>query len=250
MKKVVGLFILGVILVLPVGAQTGNEPDIRRRLELIEQGKEEIVRAELPTLMTQYQNNPGVLYLQAVLTTDGSEAAKMYQNIVDNFPRSEWADDALFKLYQYYYSIGLYKTADQKYQQLKQDYPFSAYAMEQTPLAEETPKPQKEQKEVKQQKEIVEPRENVPSSTPSQQPQKYNAGFTVQVGAFSTLNNAEILKSKFEQEGYTCNIFTIMSNGKKLHKVWVGEYRTYDEAKAVSSELKEKFGLNAIVVSR
>ncbi|MGH2567039.1 MAG: tetratricopeptide repeat protein, partial [Bacteroidota bacterium] len=100
-----------------------NEPDIQRRLEMIERGQEEAVKAELPTLMTNYQNHPGILFLQAVLTTDGTEATKIYQSIVDNFPRSEWADDALYKLYQYYYSIGLYKTADQKLDQLKRDYP-------------------------------------------------------------------------------------------------------------------------------
>jgi hypothetical protein len=79
-----------------------GEPDILKRLELIEKGQAEVVRAELSTLMTNFQNHPGVLYLQGVLTTDGSEAVKIYQSIVDNFPKSEWADDALFKLYQYY----------------------------------------------------------------------------------------------------------------------------------------------------
>jgi len=39
------------------------------------------------------------MYLQAVLTTDGTESAKLYQNIVDNFPKCEWGDDALYKLY-------------------------------------------------------------------------------------------------------------------------------------------------------
>jgi len=53
-----------------------SEPDIRRRLEMIEKGQAEAVRAELPSLMTNYQNNPGVMYLQAVLTTDGTESAK------------------------------------------------------------------------------------------------------------------------------------------------------------------------------
>ena len=102
-----------------LNAQGRNEPDIRHRLEMIENGQAEVVRTELPSLMTNYQNNPGIMYLQAVLTYDGAEAAKLYQNIVDNFPKSEWGDDALYKLYQYYYSVGLYKTADQKLVQLK-----------------------------------------------------------------------------------------------------------------------------------
>jgi outer membrane protein assembly factor BamD (BamD/ComL family) len=184
--------------------------------------------------MTNYQNNPGVMYLQAVLTTDGSEAAKLYQNIVDNFPKSEWGDDALFKLYQYYYSIGLYKTADQKLNQLKEEYPFSAYAGEQNPIAEEKPV-------VKEKPAVVKPKGTV---------QKFATNFTVQVGAFSTMPNASELKARFEKEGYTSNIFTIATNGKKLHKVWVGEFQTYDEAKKFTLEIKKKFNLTSIVVSR
>lgn len=229
-----------VLFLLPIGAaaqsEKTNEPDIQRRLEMIERGQEEAVKAELPTLITNYQNHPGVLFLQAVLNTDGMEAAKMYQSIVDNFPRSEWADDALYKLYQYYYSIGLYKTADQKLDQLKRDYPFSAYAADEPPTRSRRPPTQAQ-----------EPPANVrrPGTV-----EKYATLFTVQVGAFSTLQNAEELKTRFEREGYVSNIFTIVRDGKKLHKVWVGEFQTQEEARRFSAELKNKFNIESMVVSR
>lgn len=259
MKRCLKSIILTAMLCAVVFSQSGNEPDIRRRLEMIERGQEETVRAELPTLMTQYQNHPGVLYLQAVLTTNGSDAAKMYQNIVDNFPRSEWADDALYKLYQYYYSIGLYKTAEQKLQQLKQEYPFSAYATDQAPLTDVSLQQPEEEKAGKSngtmetKKDLDTRREIKEYQTPKEShpyPPRYSTAFTVQVGAFSTMQNAEELKTRFEQEGYQCNIFTMVSNGRKLHKVWVGEYKTQNEAREVIQQIKEKFGLSAIVVSR
>jgi len=175
-----------------------------------------------------------VMYLQAVLTTDGTESAKLYQNIVDNFPKCEWGDDALYKLYQYYYSIGLYKTADQKLTQLKEEYPFSAYAAEKNPAVEE-------KQAAKEKPTVMKPKGSVP---------KYATNFTVQVGAFSTLQNASELKAKFEKEGFQSNIFTIVSNGKKLYKVWVGEYQTYEEARRFTAEIKSKFNLTSIVVSR
>ena len=216
-------------------AQMNNsEPDIRRRLEMIEKGQAEAVRAELPSLMTNYQNNPGVMYLQAVLTTDGTEAAKLYQNIVDNFPKSEWGDDALYKLYEYYYSIGLYKTANQKWTQLKEEYPFSAYAAEKNSVVEE-------KQAAKEKPTVMKPKGTVP---------KFGTNFTVQVGAFSTLQNAGELKAKFEKEGFQSNIFTMVSQGKKLHKVWVGEFQSYDEARRFTAEIKSKFNLTSIVVSR
>jgi len=214
--------------------QTG-EPDILKRLELIEKGQAEVVRAELPTLVTNFQNHPGVLYLQAVLTTDGSEAVKIHQSIVDNFPKSEWADDALFKLYQYYYSIGLYKTADQKLEQLKRDYPFSTYATDQK-VAEES-------------KATPPPEPPAKVSRPSKGG-KSSIVFTVQAGTFSVLQNAEELKSRFERDGYASHIFTIVNNGKKFHKVWVGEFNKQEEAQRFSTEIKKKYQLETIVVPR
>ncbi len=225
---VVGLLFFTVV---PLFGQSSG-PDIQKRLEMIEQGQPDQVRAELPTLLANYQNNPGVMYLQGVLTTDGSEAAKIFQSIVDNFPKSEWADDALYKLYQYYYSIGLYKTADQKLAQLKQEYPYSAYAVEQSPTSKETPLDSAD---------VVKPKSTV---------QKFSTGFTVQVGAFSTLQRAEELKSFFEGKGYASNIFTMVTNGKKLHKVWVGEFQNQEDARRFSGEIKKKFGLDSIVVAR
>lgn len=228
------LVLLAIPVVLAAQAERNGQPDIQRRLELIERGQSDVVKAELPALMTNFQNHPGVLYLQAVLTTDGTEAAKLYQDVVDNFPKSEWADDALFKLYQYYYSIGLYKTGDQKLQQLKQDYPFSTYAVAQTQQAA----PQVVQEEPSA---VVKPPGPV---------EKYPTSFTVQVGAFSTMQNAEELKTKFEKENYSSNIFTIVTDGRKLHKVWVGEFQTYEDAKRFTVEIQRKFNLASIVVSR
>lgn len=234
-KRIVGILLLQSLALAVALSQTpGGQPDIQRRLELIDRGQAEAVKAELPTLMTNFQNHPGVLYLQAVLMSDGSEAVKTYQSIVDNFPTSEWADDALFRLYQYYYSIGLYKTADQKLEQLKKDYPFSTYASDQA-LAEEPKAVTAEAPVVVAQPAKVE---------------KFTTIYTVQAGTFSVLQNAEELKSRFERDGYTSTIFTLVNNGRKFHKVWVGEFQKQDEAKRFSGEIKKKYNLDSIVVTR
>jgi cell division septation protein DedD len=115
---------------------------------------------------------------------------------------------------------------------LKQEYPYSAYAVEQSPNPKET---------AVDSADIVKPKSTV---------QKFSTGFTVQVGAFSTLQRAEELKSFFEGKGYASNIFTMVTNGKKLHKVWVGEFQNQDDARRFSGEIKKKFGLDSIVVAR
>ncbi len=227
------MIVVGLLLWMTAATYgQSSGPDIQKRLELIEKGQSEQVKAELPTLLANYQNNPGVLYLQGVLTSDGSEAAKTFQSIVDNFPKSEWADDALYKLYQYYYSIGLYKTADQKMAQLKQDYPYSAYAVDQAAAPKE---------DTNEGAAVVKPKSPIP---------KFSTSFTVQVGAFSSIQKAEELKGSFEAKGYSSNIFTMVTNGKKLHKVWVGEFQSQEDARRFCAEIKKKFGLDSIVVGR
>ena len=116
--------------------------------------------------------------------------------------------------------------------QLKQDYPYSAYAVEQSASSKET---------TAETADVVKPKSTV---------QKFSTSFTVQVGAFSTLQRAEELKSFFEGKGYSSNIFTMVSNSKKLHKVWVGEFQNQDDAKRFGAEVKKKFSLESIVVAR
>jgi hypothetical protein len=78
LRAVAGLCVVAVSVEYSAAqADRSNEPDIQRRLEMIERGQEEAVKAELPNLLTNFQNHPGVLFLQAVLTTDGTEAVKI-----------------------------------------------------------------------------------------------------------------------------------------------------------------------------
>ncbi|MBE0558199.1 MAG: SPOR domain-containing protein, partial [Proteobacteria bacterium] len=123
-----------------------------------------------------------------------------------------------------------YKTGNARLTQLKEQYPLSPYASDQNVQAQE--------------------------KTPPEQASDQGAdaapvpGYTVQVGAFSTLKNAEELKTRFERESYAATISTVISNGKTLHKVWVGEFRTYDSAKRFTEEIKSKYNIESIVVTR
>jgi tetratricopeptide (TPR) repeat protein len=135
--------------------------DIKPYLSRLEIGDTVEVRSELTTLLSQHPNSPEVLYLQAVLTTDGAEAVRLFQSVVDKYPNSDWADDALYKqavltidragavrlfqsvvdkypnsdwaddalykVYKLYQSIGLYRSAETKLEQMRRYYPHSEY---------------------------------------------------------------------------------------------------------------------------
>jgi tetratricopeptide (TPR) repeat protein len=214
----------------PAQGQDLNEPAIRKRLEMIKNGQTEELRAELPSLLTKYQNHPGVLYLQGVLTSDGPEAVKIFQSVVDNFPKSEWADDALYKIYQYYYSIGLYKTAAQKYQRLKQAYPGSPYLVHGEPRG------------TNREAEAVERLGSAGSSD--------GGTYAVQVGAFSTAENASKQKRFFHSVGYAVEILNKVKRGKSYYLVWIGNFKSHDEARKFRNEMRGKYKIEPIVVER
>jgi cell division septation protein DedD len=227
---------------LPARAQ-GDSPEISGAIRAAEAGQADSVRKVLPDLIARYQNTPGLLYLQGRLASDGLEAVKFYQSVVDNFPKSEWADDALYRIYQYYYALGLYRTAEQKMQILTRDYPHSVYVTGKP----EPVMPKQEERPVR-----LPAKEQPPSDSPKVQPAPKSAegGYTLQVGAFSSAANAQKQKSFFEDAGYQVVMNNKTRSGHSVYLVWVGSYKTTDEARTVAKAIKSKFKIDAIIVEK
>ena len=255
MKRIFYL-LASVLMWLSISQAQDQSPDIQKYLDRIENGHADEIRPELQSLLSTYPNNPGVLYLQGVLTSDGTEAVRIYQSIVDNFPKSEWADDALYKVYQFYYAIGLYRTAEIKLNQLKTDYPQSKYvtgaaAVDVKNLPDESQKPDSAQS--------VQP-PPVASATDAEKPQtddhppvsdEVSPGqYALQVGAYSQQVNAEKQKLFFEDLGFSVDVLNKVKGSRSLFVVLVGEYKSADEARAKGAEIKKKYNINSMVVTK
>ncbi len=217
---------------------------------MIENGRGEEVSAELPSLLSRYPNNSGVLYLQAVMTKDGAEAVRLYQDIVDKYPAGEWADDALYKVYKFYSAIGLNRTAEIKLNQLQTRYPDSRYVAE---LASESPGDAKGRVESSTSSEasttttpVSKPVTEI--STPSEP--KSTGNFTLQVGVYSTMGNASKQKQFFEYQQYRAEVASKVRGDRELFAVYVGDYATADEARIRGDEIKQSFNIDYLVVSR
>jgi len=242
MKKLTALLILTA---LSLSAQFTTN-DVRDRLELIHSGKSEQVRRELQLLLRQYPNDAGVQYLDAYLTTNGDQAVKKYQAIVERFPDSEWADDALYKVYQYYYAIGLYKTADAKMAQLNQQYPSSIYA----------------KREVKKEEPLtISP--PAFSETESEKPNAVTASekevtlpttggkYAVQVGVFSQEETARKEAMRFTSiTGKNASVFPKQSGGKTVFAVAFEGFQSENSARSFGAELKTKYNIDWFLVKR
>lgn len=219
-----------------------SEQDVRQRLDLIHSGKISDVRAEVLSLLKQLPTDPGVRFLDAYVTENGDQAVKKYQMFVDTFPQNEWADDAVYKIYQYYYAVGLYKTADAKLNLLNEQYPNSIYAKRevkpavkaeaQTAVKAETPSVVEEKKEV------------ITSSA-------INSGVVVQVGVYSQETTAKQQSVELSSTvGRQTIVFAKQSGGKTVYAVGFEGFSDEQSAKAFGGELKSKFNLDWFLVKR
>ncbi len=239
-----GIFVY-LLICVPCALPAQVEPDIQSRLEKIYRGEIEEIRQELPSLMTRYQNHPGVIYLQGMITSDGTEAVKTFQSIVDNFPESEWADDALYRIYQYYYSVGLYRTADQKLDQLRLNYPNSRYLFGQQVRAQPPDETTEEDlTRITTPQSPVQPEQRTPTPAPAPNT------FALQVGAFSTYENAARQRDMLSGTNEPVEITTRMRGGQNLYLVWIGAFRTREQAQEFAQQLRQRYNIEAMVVSR
>ena len=63
---------------------------------------------ELPKLKKKYPENPAVIYLDALLNKDHEKSIERYKMIYNLYEDSEYADDAIMKLAEFYYTNGSY----------------------------------------------------------------------------------------------------------------------------------------------
>lgn len=257
---------------LTLSSAFAQQPNIEQYVSMFESGQQEAVREKLPELLRQYPNDPGVLYLQALLTTDGAEAVRQYQKIVDTYPNSVWADDALYKVYKFYYAIGLYRTAELKLNQLRTNYPNSRYISGKTSpetagekITETASKdtalelPQQEAVPPKPATDVTAPPTSLeqrpapvtPAPTVGKvEPAKVAGPFTLQVGAYSTAANANRQKAFFDYHNYPADVTRKVSGSKELFVVYVGSFATEEDARRTGEELKRSYRIDYLIVKR
>ena len=222
-------------LIFSTGKLYPQEVDIVPYLKAIENGNIGEAKEALVDLQEQNAADPSVMFLDAVLKENGQEAVAIYQDIVDNHPKSKYADAALYRIFSYYYALGLYETAQEKLKQLKESYPTSPYinVTDQNLSA-------LEKSEVKETETVV-------NETKSKVEENYK--FTIQAGAFTNLDNANKLISEFENAGIFTRLGEKAVGGTTFHVVYAGKFEKYEDAESFLQVVNSRYKINGSIVS-
>jgi tetratricopeptide (TPR) repeat protein len=234
--KLYSLSLLTITFVLVISIELlPQEVDIVPYLKKIESGNVEKVKEDLVDLKKDYPDDPSVLFLDGVLTENGQQAVVIYQNIVTNYPQSKYADAALYRIFSYYYALGLYETAKEKLKLLFNNYPASPYIK----IAEQSILPSGEN--------ISVPEETIEEQNGQTLPEQ-NYQFTIQAGAFTNFENAFSLKNELEKSGILARINEKNVGGTTFHIVYAGQFITYEDAEGFLQVINTKFDLAGRVV--
>ncbi len=222
-----------IFVLLILSSVFAQEVNIVEYLKAIEDGKVETAIAGLNKLKNSNPGDPSVIFLDAVLTEDGEAALSKYQKIYEDHPKSNYADAALYRIFSYYYSLGVYNRAEDLLTKLKTEYPNSPYIRAADRTIPDTSE------------EIIEPTVKPQPKISSSE----NYLYTIQAGAFLNIENAKNLLNEIQKDGYPAELGTKSVGGSILNVVTFGHLKSEEQADPLLKYLKNKFNLNGRLIT-
>tara|TARA_B100000945_G_C20372994_1_gene593111 strand:+ start:228 stop:1076 length:849 start_codon:yes stop_codon:yes gene_type:complete len=280
MKHLINFLILFISYLVP-------QENIKELIDNVLSGDIEDAKINLPILSENYPNNPNVMFLTALLETNGDSAMKVFKEIYNLHPTSDYGDDAVMKVSEYYYAAGLYIQASQWLQKMPRYYARSEnieralklylnslivsghkdtavfYAQvfqRQFPklgidgkineLIMEFDKSEKQSEKDVFKDNAIEDKSGIQVVIEKiKKPEKIiDNKFSIQTGAFSIKENAEKQKEILRLYGYTSSVKQIDKGDRVLWGVRVGYYENRSEAEKIASKIKLDLDLPTMII--
>ncbi|MBD3373674.1 tetratricopeptide repeat protein [candidate division KSB1 bacterium] len=212
---------------------------------------------ELRELLDSVQgHHPSVEFMRGLVQEDAQLAVSHFRQVIQH-PDSPYADDAQFRIAQYYYARGDYSQAKNQYSRLAKLYPNSnlfddsVFLYGQCLLADG---------EIDSARIVFESFiQKFPKSTYANQAvmdlessffQETDSGpaqtngpeiYSIQVGAFSEVRNAQHFARQLRKVNLPVEIFARTREGERLYVVWVGKFKTRESAERYARRWDSKF---------
>ncbi len=241
--------------------------------KILQNSSVEGFREGVRAYIAKNKGTPLAIYLDALSQNDASVAAEKYRQLVALYPNSEYADRALMKTAQYYFSRGLYVAARKQFLELVEKYPNSLYLAEAMYFAASCLYASgNHESAISELKNLIGQHSksrfaelakddlqesNNHSTNGSNDAKKSqlkidsrNGKYSLQIGAFSQVNNALNLKNYCLKLGFPAEIREKQDGRTAAYLVWMGAFETKEEAERFGELFKKEHGKPYRVVTR
>ncbi len=255
--------VVGLAAALAASAAAQTDPRLREAVQLAQAGRLDTARVVVDRLLAALAASdsvyPEALYTAAILAPDAPTVLRHLQRVVVEYESSAWADDALLRLTQLHFAQNDPAATVRAAERLRRDFPDS-------PLVAQAAFPAArayfdlrdeaggcdmirlalggtgDDVELRNQVSFYAarcPAPGTPSdSAPAQRPLDA-AGFAVQVLAVRGTGQVDEMLTRLRGLGYAARV---VRDTTGLFKVWVGPYRTRDEAQRAQQRLRTQLG--------
>ena len=260
------------------------QAEIDKLIEDVYRGNTQAAEESIYKLREKFPENPSLLFLIALIDNNVERSIDKYKEIFNLYPESEYADDAVMKLSEYYYTKGSYfqsaewakkinlyysqsehinrslnmylrgliligkeDTANFYVQSFKKKYPDISY--EDFPELESVEQKVQEKKENEKNK-LLEAVKNIKKSllpTNNIDPKKH---FSIQVGAYGNIDNASRVRDELLDLNFNARVDVIylQTKEKNLYAVREGYFKSKEYARSTQKKIKSRTGYDSIVV--
>ena len=241
----------------------------------------------LPTMEQRYPNNPSLMYLKGLLEINGEEAKTIFAKLYNTHPTSEYGDDAVMKVSEYYYAAGLYVQAAIWLKKMpiyysrsehieravklflnslivsghkdtaifyshvfKRQFPHLDVDGKINNLLLDFEKADQAKEDASKNLKPEVTTTEIMDETPIATFNTDNSHgiYSLQTGAYSIRENAESQKINLIIAGFSARINELYKSQRRLYAVRIGHFNSKEDAQKVGAQIKSKLDINTIVI--
>jgi cell division septation protein DedD len=228
---------------------------IRDALKKITAGKTEDAKKDLARLNKENPNDAGVILLNGVLCDDAFKAVTFYEKIVKSYPQSEWADDAYWRIIQFYAIKGDIEKALSEFDTYRVKYPTSEFlqpafdVIRSSALISKSANHPEDKTELVEAKETAKPKETVKAKNETKKTNE-KPSWGLQVGVYSSEEAANKELDKFKKQRLRSEVIPKDVDDSKMYAVVIGNYSSKESAEKNKAIVEKICGCKPIVYKK
>ncbi len=242
-----GILLILIILCFSI-INLYTQPNINHYLKMVAAGKIDEVKMLLPDLLASYPDDPGVKLLHGVVIDDAFKALEIYKDIVKKNPDSQWAENAYWRIIQFYAVIGDTAQAQLYLEKFRQSIPSSEYLAPSTDIVTSARKIAK--LNTRSSQPSTSPTKSPPASKTESQEQTKTEYYGLQVAIYRSIEKAQAEKDNYLKQRLYTEVIEKIVDDEIMYAVVIGNYTSRQSAELAKPIVEQQCNCKPIILKK